>query len=126
MSNRHGRFLLNMAKNKSGRPKITLSVKEKKLAIQYVQTSGLFKNRLADFLMIGRRTLYRLLDRDKDFGTRLLRADSIFCADLVKRANPTKILQMKYSDEFKDKLSIEHSADKRLDDFLDRQSARLL
>ena len=109
MSNRHERFLINMAKKKSGRPTIKLSEKEKKLAIQYVQTSGLFKNRLADFLMIGRRTLYRLLDRDKNFDTRLLRADSVFCADLIKRANPTKLLQMKYSDEFKDKLSIKIS-----------------
>jgi len=114
-----------MAKNKVGRPKITLTKKQKDLAIQYVKTSGLYKIRLAKYLRISRKSLYRLLKRDEDFDTDLQRADSEFCADLIKRANPTKILEAKYRDEFHTKKEIELSADRRMEAFLDKQDKRL-
>jgi len=114
-----------MTKNKVGRPKINLSKKQKDLAIQYVKTSGLYKIRLAKYLGIGRRSLYRVLKRDKNFDTDLQRAEAEFCADIIKRANPTKILETKYRDEFPIKQEIELSADRRMEAFLDKQNKRL-
>jgi len=114
-----------MAKNKVGRPKINLSKKQKDLAIQYVKTSGLYKIRLAKYLCISRRSLYRLLERDGDFDTALQRADSEFCARMISKAKPDFILKTKYSGEFPTKQEIELNANHRLEVFLDKWDKRL-
>lgn len=80
-----------------------LTEKEKELAVKYVEESGLFKNRLADFIGISRPTLYKLLEEDTDFFTRLKRADTIFCKSLivsVKKKDPMFLLKKKYIEEF--------------------------
>lgn len=80
-----------------------LSEKEKELAIKYVEESGFYKNRLADYLSISRPTLYKILEEDGGFFTRLKRADAIFCKNLieaVKKREPLYILKTKYREEF--------------------------
>lgn len=115
------RFFVSMAKSKlkniSGRPKISPTKKELDLAIQYVKISGLYKNRLADYMSVSRRTLYRILNRNKDFDTALKRADAEFCANLICRANPTKILTTKYWEEFGEKAGSEQQRDQEIDIF---------
>lgn len=106
-------------KIKSGRPKISLTKKDLDLAIQYVKISGLYKNRLADYMSVSRRTLYRILDRNKDFDTALKRADAEFCANLINRANPTKILTTKYWEEFGEITGTEQQRDQDIDNFFD-------
>lgn len=86
-----------------------LTEESKQHAVKYVEESGLFKNRLADFLGISRPTLDKLLEEDQDFFTSLKRADAIFCKNLiteVKRKNPFFILRTKYRAEFNDVLKI--------------------
>jgi hypothetical protein len=81
----------------------------KKFAIQYVEESGLFKNRLADFLSISRPTLNKVLNEDEAFFTSLKRADAIFCKKLIEgvgKKNPFLILRTKYREEFNDTLKV--------------------
>ena len=80
-----------------------LTEKEKELAIKYVEESGFYKNRLADYLSVSRPTLYRVLEEDTDFFTRLKRADAIFCKSLIesiKKKDPIFILKTKFREEF--------------------------
>ncbi len=80
-----------------------LSEESKQHAIKYVEESGLYKNRLADFLGISRPTLDKVLEENPDFFTTLKRSDAIFCKNLidgVKKKNPYLILRTKYSEEF--------------------------
>jgi len=86
-----------------------LTDKDKKFAIKYVEKSGFYKSRLADFLSISRPTLDKLLEEDNDFFTSLKRADAIFCKNLIEevsRKNPAFILKTKYRKEFDDTLTI--------------------
>lgn len=78
-------------------------------AIKYVEESGLFKNRLADFLGISRPTLDKVLEENADFFTRLKRADAVFCKKLIEivgKKNPFLILRTKYREEFNDTIKI--------------------
>lgn len=80
-----------------------LTEKDKGFAIKYVEDSGFFKNRLADFLEISRPTLDKVLEEYPDFFTALKRADAIFCKELintVKKKNPYLILRTRYKEEF--------------------------
>ena len=84
---------------------ITFEVTEetKQHAIKYVEESGLYKTRLADFLGISRPTLDKVLDENPDFFTQLKHADTIFCKsliELVKKKDPVFILKTKYRTEF--------------------------
>lgn len=110
-----------MAKNEVGRPKITLTKKQKDLAIQYVKTSGLWKVRLAKYLGIGRRSLYRLLERDGNFDTALKAADADYCARIISKAKPDFILKTKYRKEFPEKarVGVKSEVDEKLEAFLD-------
>lgn len=84
-----------------------LTENDKMHAIKYVEESGFYKNRLADFLSISRPTLDKLLEENVDFFTGLKRADAIFCKSLidgVKKKNPYLILKAKYSEEFHETL----------------------
>ncbi len=86
-----------------------LSDKDKEFAIKYVESSGLYKNRLADFLGVSRPTLDKVLNEDKDFFTSLKKADAIFCKnliDVVSKKNPFLILRTKYRDEFNDTVKV--------------------
>lgn len=86
-----------------------LSEESKNQAIRYVEESGFYKNRLADFLGISRPTLNKLLEEDSDFFTAIKAADAVFCKNLievVKRKNPIFILRTKYRDEFNEKGTI--------------------
>lgn len=86
-----------------------LTEESKKHAIKYVEESGFYKNRLADFLGISRPTLDKLLDEDTDFFTRVKQADSIFCKNLIdaaKRKSPFFILRTKYKEEFNDVIKV--------------------
>lgn len=92
-------------------PGITFELTEesKQHAVKYVEESGLYKNRLADFLGISRPTLDKVLDENPDFFTLLKRSDAVFCKsliDIVKKKNPFFILRTKYRDEFNDVFSI--------------------
>lgn len=85
-----------------------LTEENKQYAIKYVEESGFFKNRLADFLCISRPTLDKVLDENPDFFTQLKRADSIFCKSLiaqVSKKNPIYILRTRYRDEFNEAFS---------------------
>lgn len=76
-------------------------------AIKYVEESGFFKNRLADFLEISRPTLDKILDENPDFFTSLKRADAVFCKNLIEsviKKNPFFILKTKYREEFNEDL----------------------
>lgn len=78
----------------------------KQHAVKYVEESGLFKNRLADFLSISRPTLDRVLEKNEDFFTALKRADAVFCNKLiaqVSKKDPIFILRTRYKEEFDDK-----------------------
>lgn len=80
-----------------------LTDKEKELAVKYVEESGLFKNRLADYLGVSRPTIYRILEEDTDFFTRLKRADAIFCKNVietVRKKDPLFILKTRLKEEF--------------------------
>lgn len=82
-----------------------LTEESKQHAIKYVEESGLYKTRLADFLSISRPTLDKILDENPDFFTALKRADAIFCKSLIneaKKKNPFFILRTKYREEFND------------------------
>lgn len=86
-----------------------LGDKDIEFAIKYVEESGLYKNRLSDFLGISRPTLDKLIDENPDFFTALKRADAIFCKNLVasvSKKNPFLILRTKYREEFNDTLRI--------------------
>jgi hypothetical protein len=75
----------------------------KRQAIVYVESTGLFKNRLSNFMGVSRPTLDRVLEQDDDFFTRLKIADSKFCQSLiesVKKKNPAFLLKTKYREEF--------------------------
>jgi len=83
-----------------------LTEETKQYAVKYVEESGLFKNRLADFLSISRPTLDRVLEENEDFFTALKRADSVYCKsliDIVSKKNPIFILRTKYRAEFDEK-----------------------
>lgn len=83
--------------------KFVLTESDKEHALKYVEESGFYKNRLADFLSISRPTLDKVLEEFPDFFTALKRADSIFCQRLiegVKKKNPFLILKYKYNEEF--------------------------
>ena len=74
-------------------------------AIKYVEESGFYKSRLADFLGISRPTLDKLLEENPDFFTSLKRADAVFCKNLidaVSKKNPIFILRTRYKEEFND------------------------
>lgn len=80
-----------------------LTEKEKELATKYVEESGFYKNRLADYLGISRPTLYKVLEENDDFFTHLKRADAIFCKSLIesiKKKDPAFILRTKFREEF--------------------------
>lgn len=80
-----------------------LTEENREYAVKYVEESGFYKNRLADFLGISRPTLDKLLEENPDFFTSLKRADSVFCKnliDIVSKKNPIFILRTKYRDEF--------------------------
>ncbi len=82
---------------------------DKTHAIKYVEESGLFKNRLADFLGISRPTLDKILEENPDFFTCLKRADAVFCKKLIEivgKKNPFLILRTKYREEFNDTIKI--------------------
>ena len=86
-----------------------LTEESKKHALKYVEDSGFYKNRLADFLCISRPTLDKLLEENHDFFTSLKRADAIFCKNLidgVKKKNPYLILKSKYNEEFHENIKI--------------------
>lgn len=87
---------------RGGRPRIILSDEQKKLAIEYVKKSGLWKTRLARFLKINFRTFERILEIDKGFYNDLQSADAFFIAETIQRAKPEFILKTKYRDEFPD------------------------
>lgn len=119
---------MKVKRKKGGRPKIELDKKQKELAIQYVKVSGLWKQALADYLGISKPTLLQILKEDDSFLTALQAADAEFrkeIIELTKVKRPDFILKTKYREEFPERLEIEHSIDKRLEDFLDRQSNRL-
>lgn len=83
----------------------TLTEESRQHSIKYVEKSGLYKSRLADFLTISRPTLDKVLDEDPDFFTTLKRADAIFCKRLIEtvaKKNPTFLLKTKYREEFND------------------------
>jgi len=83
--------------------KFELTEGDRAHALKYVEESGFYKNRLADFLSISRPTLDKLLEEDTDFFTALKRADAIFCKGLiegVKKRSPFLILKYKYNEEF--------------------------
>ncbi|HIH13443.1 TPA: hypothetical protein HA242_07005 [Candidatus Woesearchaeota archaeon] len=80
-----------------------LTEKEKEFAIKYVEESGFYKNRLADYLGVSRPTVYKLLEEDTNFFTQLKRADAIFCKSLIvaiKKKDPVFILKTKFKEEF--------------------------
>ena len=80
-----------------------MSEESKKLAIKYIEESGFYKGRLADFLGISRPTLNKLLEEDNDLFTAFKRADAIFCKKLIDKVaerNPIFILRTRYKDEF--------------------------
>ncbi|MFC1790096.1 hypothetical protein ACFLZP_01275 [Patescibacteria group bacterium] len=82
-----------------------LTEENRKYAERYVEESGFYKKRLADFLGISRPTLDKLLNENPDFFTSLKRADSIFCKnliDIVSKKNPIFILKTRYKEEFND------------------------
>lgn len=86
-----------------------LTEEDKQHAIKYVEESGMFKNRLSDFLGISRPTLDKLLEENPDFFTSLRRADAVFCKNLieeVKKRNPFFILKTRYREEFNDTLRV--------------------
>ena len=86
-----------------------LTEETKEHAIYYVEESGLYKNRLANFLGISRPTLDKVLEENEDFFTSLKRADAQFCKNLiifVKKKNPTFLLKTKYRDEFDDSIRL--------------------
>jgi len=81
----------------------------KTFAVKYVEESGFYKNRLADFLGISRPTLDKVLEENNDFFTSLKRADAVFCKsliDLVKKKNPSFLLKTKYREEFDDSIRL--------------------
>ncbi|OGH15980.1 MAG: hypothetical protein A3F30_02475 [Candidatus Levybacteria bacterium RIFCSPHIGHO2_12_FULL_37_12] len=87
--------------------KIELTEKDKEFAIRYVEESGFYKTRLADFLEVSRPTLDKILEENPDFFTSLKRADAVFCKnliDVVRKKTPTFILRTKYREEFNDTL----------------------
>jgi len=80
-----------------------LTDKEKEMAVKYCEESGLYMNRLADFLGISRPTVYKLLEEDTDFFTRIKRADAVFCKNLIMSAekkDPIYLLRKKFREEF--------------------------
>ena|SRR3990170_1549236 len=82
-----------------------LTEENKGYAVKYVEESGFYKNRLADFLGISRPTLDKLLEDNPDFFTALKRADAIFCKNLIDtvgKKNPIFILRTRYKEEFND------------------------
>mgnify|MGYP007022290063 CR=1 FL=1 len=84
-----------------------LTEESRQHAVKYVEESGFYKNRLADFLSISRPTLDKLLEENPDFFTALKRADAIFCKSLidgVRKRNPFLILRTKYNEEFHETL----------------------
>lgn len=89
-------------KNKTGRPRIILSEARKKLAIEYVASSGLWKVRLAKFLRIDHDTLNRILKTDRSFSDDLEAAEAVFVGKTIEKAKPEFILHSKYRDEFPD------------------------
>lgn len=75
--------------------------------IKYVEESGFYKGRLADFLSVSRPTLDKVLEENPDFFTAIKRADAIFCKNLiaeVSKKDPVFILKTKYRKEFNNTL----------------------
>lgn len=119
---------MTVKRGKGGRPKIELVKKQKELAIQYVKVSGFWRQALADYLEISKPTFLQILKEDEGFLTALQAADAEFRKEIVqltKVKRPDFLLKTKYREEFPEKVEIEHSVDKRLEEFLDRQSRRL-
>jgi hypothetical protein len=90
-----------------------LSEESKGYAIKYVEESGYYKNRLANFLGISRPTLYKVLEEDEDFFTALKRADAVYCKsliDIVSKKDPVFILRTRYKEEFDDKNKFVYSS----------------
>lgn len=86
-----------------------LTERDQEQAIKYVEDSGLYKNRLADFLGISRPTLDKVLEDKPDFFTSLKQADARFCKKLIEivgKKNPFLILSTKYREEFNDTIKI--------------------
>lgn len=89
--------------------KFELTVEQKNMAVAYVKATGLFKNRLADFLSISRPTLDRLFEDDPDFFTQVKASDAHFCQSLIEVAakkNPFFLLRTKYPEEFGERIKI--------------------
>lgn len=106
---------------KRGAKKIKLSEEEKRQAILYIKKSGFYKNRLADYLGIARNTLYRILDDDPKFYTRIKKANAFFCSNLIKKADTKFLLKNMFNEEFQDKMTLEHKINpkeemKKIDD----------
>ncbi len=83
-----------------------LSEESKNLAIKYIEESGFYKGRLADFLGISRPTLNKLLEEYSDLFTAFKRADAVFCKKLIDKVaerNPIFILRTRYKDEFNER-----------------------
>ena len=89
-------------KKKNGRPRIKLTSEQKKLAVEYVSTSGLWKVRLAKFLKISFPTFESILKKDRSFFNDLEAADALFVQRTIKGAKPEFILRTKYKEEFPD------------------------
>lgn len=119
---------MKVRKSKGGRPKKKITKEQRDLAVKYVKVSGFWRQALADYLEISKPTLLQILKQDEGFLTALQAADAEFrkeIVELTKAKRPDFILKTKYREEFPEKVEVEHSVDKRLEEFLDRQSRRL-
>jgi len=119
---------MKVKRKKGGRPKIEISKEQRDLAVKYVKVSGFWRQALADYLEISKPTLLQILKKDDSFLTALQAADAEFRKEIIELAKvkrPDFILKTKYREEFPEKFEVEHSIDKRLEEFLDRQSRRL-
>jgi hypothetical protein len=89
--------------------KFELTEEQKNMAVAYVKGTGLFKNRLANFLGVSRPTLNRLFEDDPDFFTQVKASDAQFCQNLIEAAakkNPFFLLRTKYPEEFGERVKI--------------------
>lgn len=89
-------------KPKRGRPLIKFSPEQKKLAVEYVEMSGLWKVRLSKFLKVDYETLDRILKKDKNFSNDLEAAEAKFIGKKIDTAKPEFVLRTKYREEFPD------------------------
>lgn len=89
-------------KNQGGRPQIILSETQKKIAVEYVSSSGFWKLRLAKFLKIDLKTLNKILLKNRGFSRDLEAAEAVFVGKTIQNARPEFILRSKYREEFPD------------------------